>query len=79
MGYETLGYYESMDEANHKVIASWDPAWDKNGGGTAHYTKEDGALWWQREESVSFVFLCQIFIADFRSLLISGTLKLTIQ
>lgn len=67
---EILGFYESMDEANYKVIASWDPAWDKNGGEPTYGTKEDGAIWWQREESVSFAFLFEVAKQISRVLLI---------
>jgi len=42
-----------MDEANHKVIESWDPAWATDDGRSTRHTKRDGAIWWQREEAVS--------------------------
>jgi hypothetical protein len=66
VGCQILGSFKSMDEANHKVIESWDPAWPKHDGRAAQGTKEDGAIWWQREKMVSCVFPSQNFTTDLR-------------
>jgi hypothetical protein len=62
-----LGFYESMDEANFKVIESWDPAWARNDGTSARFTRKNGAIWWQKEEIVS---LPRLFFSFERALLV---------